>query len=159
MGKQMRHSLDHLEKVALDGLRTVRDNEEPIDLHYDVRERGTICETDIYEARKRACFVKDIFDGVKAGCCQEGSELATHDGLKVLMASFNLPSGERDDFEIPLQSTLEREMGFVCHHTLHHHRLLRAIAMAGHTGLTPEDLPLGFGRPPSTLVTNLQNAA
>ena len=159
MGKQIRHSLDHLEKVALDGLRTVRDNEEPIDLHYDVRERGTICETDIYEARKRVCFVKDIVDGVKAGCCQEGSELATHDGQKVVTASFNLPSGERDDIEIPLTSTLEREMGFVCQHTLHHHRLLRAIAFAGNAGLKPEDLPPGFGRPPSSFVNDFKDAA
>jgi len=159
MGKQLRHSLDHLEKVALDGLHVVRDNEELIDLHYDVRERGTICETDIFEARKRACFVQDIFDGVFVGCDKEGDELATLDGQKVLTASFTLPSGERDDIEIPLTSTLEREMGFVCHHSLHHHRLLRAIAMAGHTGLAADDLPLGFGRPPSVLVNNLQDAA
>lgn len=159
MGKQVRHSLDHLEKVALDGLRTVRDNDGPIDLHYDVRERGTICETDIFEARERACFIQDIFDGVHAGCGEEGNELANLDGKKGLTTYFNLPSGERDDIEIPLASTLEREMGFVCHHALHHNRLLRGMAMAGHTGLKEEDLPPGFGRPPSTLVNDVLDAA
>lgn len=159
MGRQFRHSLDHLEKVALDGLHTVRDNDGPIDLHYDVRERGTICETDIFEARERACYVRDIFDGVHAGCEEEGNRLATLDGKKGLTAYINLPSGERDDIEIPLASTLEREMGFVCHHAIHHHRLTRAMAMAGKTGLKPEDLPPGFGRPPSSLINDFQDIA
>jgi len=159
MGKQIRHCLDHLEKVALDGLHTVRENDEPIDLRYDVRERGTICETDIFEARQRAIYVKDLFDSVYSGCVEEGNKLADLDGKKGLTATFNLPYGARDDIEIPLSSTLEREMGFCCHHAIHHHRLLRAMAAAGRTGLKPEDLPPAFGRPPSTLSNDFQDAA
>lgn len=60
LGRQFRHELDHFEKVALDCLNTERDSKhQPIDLHYDRRERGTVIEKDICEARKRCIYIQD----------------------------------------------------------------------------------------------------
>jgi len=156
MGKQFRHELEHLEKVALDGLGTVRDSHPLVDLHYDVRERGTLCETDICEARDRCLFIQNIFDGVVAGCEAEGAEEATTDGLKKVTAYFTLPATDKECVEVPLTSTLEREMGFVCHHAIHHNRLVKAMAAAGQTGLSLDDLPPEFGQAPTTLVQQME---
>jgi hypothetical protein len=155
MGKQVRHSLDHLEKVALQGLSTVRDNSTPIDLHYDVRERGTFCERDVCEARDRALFIQNVFDGVYANAQKEGVDLCTTDGIRPLTAYFSLPGTEME--EIPVHSTLEREMSFVCHHAVHHNTLIKAIAAIGSTGLTPDDLPPDFGRSPTGLVRDVSD--
>jgi hypothetical protein len=160
LGRQIRHSMDHLEKVALEGLNVVRDNDTPIDLHYDVREHGTIHETDIFEARERALFIRDIFDSVRSGVDKDRHELAESSGKKVVRVSFDLPSGVRDDVHLfPLTSTLEREMAFSAHHALHHHRLLRVLAAAGKVGLELRDLPPGFGLPPSMLGNGIQDVA
>jgi hypothetical protein len=160
IGKQLRHSYDHLEKVALDGLRTVRDKDKPIDLHYDVRERGILSETDVGEARQRALFIQDVFDGVLANSDAEGNEQCFTDGARRLTAYFTLPTGTSAEAEeLALASTLEREMGFVCHHAIHHCALIRAIVASGSTPLTLEDLPEDFGRPPTTLVSFVDDAA
>ena len=83
----------------------MRDNDDPADLHYDRRERGKICERDIFEARERACYIKDIFDGVLKECEKEGAEEAGHDGKKPLTAYFTLPLDQRNDIEIPMATT------------------------------------------------------
>ena len=157
VGKQFRHSLDHLERVALDGLRTVRDDDKPIDLHYDVRERGTLCETDVCEARDRALFIQDVFDGVCATAEKEGHEQCSMDGARRLTAYFTIPGAA--DEEIGLSSTLEREMGFVCHHAIHHQALVKFIAALDTTGLTLEDLPPDFGQAPTTMVQDARPPA
>lgn len=159
IGKQLRHSYDHLEKVALDGLRTVRDKDTPIDLHYDVRERGILSETDLGEARQRALFIRDVFDGVCANAEAEGRDQCSMDGNKRLTAYFTLPTGTPAEAEeLALSSTLEREMGFVCHHAIHHCALIRAIVASGSTPLTLNDLPDDFGRAPTTLVSFVDDA-
>jgi hypothetical protein len=158
VGQQLRHSLDHLERVALDGLRTVRDNEKPSDLHYDVRDRE-VCERDVFKARERASFTRDIFDGLSANCGRIDEEQCSIDGKKKLEAYFTLPLDGREDVEFPLSSTLERELGFACHHAIHHNNVIRIIAAAGNTGLGMDDLPAGFGRAPSALVLDTREAA
>jgi hypothetical protein len=158
VGEQFRHSLDHLERVALDGLRIVRDNERPIDLHYDVRDRE-VCERDVFEARERASFIRDIFDGVSTKCERMDEEECSLDGKKKLNAYFTLPLDGREDIEFPLSSTLERELGFACHHAIHHNNIIRIIAAVGKTGLSMDDLPAGFGRAPSTLLLDTSDAA
>lgn len=157
VGKQFRHSLDHLEKVALDGLSVVRDDGKPIDLHYDVRDRGTLCERDVCEARDRALFIQNIFDGLRVSAEQEGDTLCSTDGARHLTAYFALPGSSVE--EIPLNSTLEREMGFACHHAIHHCALVKAIAAIGRTGLTLDDLPPEFGRAPMVSDNNDDDAA
>ena len=159
IGKQLRHSYDHLEKVALDGLMTVRDNDNPIDLHYDVRERGILSETDLGEARQRALYIQDVFDGVAANAHAEGDEQCSMDGARRLTAYFTLPTGTtKEAEELALSSTLEREMGFVCHHAIHHCALIRAIVASGATPLTLKDLPEDFGRAPTTFVSVYDDA-
>lgn len=128
-----------------------------MDLHYDIRERGSICERDIFEARERACYIQNIFDGVCAEC--EHQDAAETDGKQALTVHFTLPFGNRDDNEVPMQSTLEREMGFACHHAIHHNFIVRCMAASGKTGLTLKDLPPSFGRVPSNLVLDFQDAA
>lgn len=153
LGRQFRHELDHFEKVALNGLHTVRDSGEhkPIDLHYDVRQRGTTVEKDICEARDQTLYIQNIFDGVSSEISDHPDTCAL-DGEKRLTANFTLPGVHEKFVEFPLTSTLEREMGFVCHHAIHHNKVIKAMAMAGHTGLKLTDLPEDFGIAPTTLV-------
>lgn len=158
VGQQVRHSLDHLERVALDGLRIVRDNETPADLHYDVRDRE-VCERDVFEARERASFIRDILDGVSTTCERMGEGKCSLDGKKKLEVYFTLPLDGREDTEFPLSSTLERELGFACHHAIHHNNIIRIIAAVGKTGLSTDDLPAGFGRTPSALILDVKDAA
>jgi hypothetical protein len=158
VGQQFRHTLDQLESVALDGLRTVRDNETPADLHFDVRDHE-VCERDVFEARERASFIRDVFDGVSTICGRIDAEQCSLDGKKTLDAYFTLPLDGREDIEFPLSSTLERELGFACHHAIHHNNIIRIIAAVGETGLTMDDLPAGFGRAPSALVLDTRDAA
>lgn len=156
MGKQLRHTFDHLEKVALDGLRTVSD--QPIDVHYDVRERGGFHERDISEARQRALFVQNYYDDLIRQAEKEGEEACTMDSVKPLTVYHTLPTSRGDVVEeIPLASTLERELGFVCHHAIHHCALIKAIAASGRTGLTPDHLPSDFGKAPTTFVSIVED--
>lgn len=157
VGKQFRHTFDHLEKVALDGLRVVEED-KPIDLHYDVRARGTFHERDVSEARQRALFVQNYFDDLIRQADKEGVDACKTDSARPLTAYFTLPTGSGDVAEeIPLASTLEREMGFVCHHAIHHCALIKAIALSGKTGLTPNHLPSDFGQAPTTLVSIVED--
>lgn len=154
VGKQFRHTYDHLEKVALDGLRAVGDEHQPFDLHYDVRERGGYQERDISEARQRALFIQNYYDDLIRQADKEGKDACSTDSARPLTAYFTLPTGDGSVVEeIPLASTLEREMGFVCHHAIHHCALIKAIALSGKTGLTPEHLPADFGQAPTTFVS------
>lgn len=158
LGQQYRHTYDHLEKVALDGLRTVGEEHQPIDLHYDVRERGGMYEHDISEARQRALFIKDYFDTLVRQSEQEGADACVTDAHRPLTAYFTLPTGNDNAAEeIPLASTLERELGFTCHHAIHHCALIKAIANAETTGLLPKHLPLDFGQAPTTFVSIVED--
>ena len=157
VGKQFRHTYDHLEKVALDGLRAVRDDDTPIDLHYDVRERGGFHERNVCEARQRALFIQNYFDDLIRQAEKEGEDACILDSAKPLTVYHTLPNGSGDAVgEIPLASTLEREMGFVCHHAIHHCALIKAIAISGKAGLTPDHLPPNFGKMPTTFVTIIE---
>jgi hypothetical protein len=137
IGKQYRHAIDHIEKVAIDALPTVRDKDTLNDLHYDHRERGTFIETDDpFEARKRILFIQDTLDSIARHGDQEGLEACSLDGKKPLTAYFMLDANgsEHHGYEYPLSSTLERELGFVLHHSIHHDAIVKAIAAVGKTG-------------------------
>ena len=154
MGQHFRHSLDHMECVGLDGLHAVRDADKLVDLFYDRRLRGTPIENDIFEARDRMLFVQDTLDGVGASCEGEGTEKCNDDAQRLLTTHFVLDA--ESGKEIPLVSTLERELGFAAHHAIHHNTLVRAMAAAGRTGLSMEDLPHNFGRAPGTILHDLE---
>lgn len=158
IGKQFRHTYDHLEKVALNGLRAVGEEHKPIDLHYDVRERGGMFEHNISEARQRAIFVQNYFDDLIRQGEKEGHAACSTDSHRPLTAYFTLPTGDVNVAEeIPLASTLERELGFVCHHAIHHCALIKAIANSNTTGLLPKHLPADFGQAPTTFVSVVED--
>lgn len=158
VGKQFRHTYDHLEKVALDGLRAVGEEHKPIDLHYDVRERGGFQERNVSEARQRALFIQNYYDDLIRQAEQEGNDACRTDSARRLTAYHTLPTGSGNVAEeIPLASTLERELAFVCHHAIHHCALIKAIALSGKTGLTPEHLPPDFGKAPTTFVSVVED--
>jgi hypothetical protein len=136
-------------------VQTVRDNETPNDLYHDVRIVKSVRDV----RKERASFIRDIFDGVSKNCERMDDEECSLDGKKKLDAYFTLPLDGREDTEFALSSTLERELGFACHHAIHHNHIIRIIAAVGKTGLSMDDLPAGFGRAPSTLVLDTSDAA
>lgn len=163
LGRQFRHEIENFEKVALDGLTAMKDQKEhqPIDLHYDDHtEVNNMVETDICEARERYVFVQNVFESVSKLEQMEG-DLDLLDGDKTLTANFNFPCGKdgKELMEFPLTSTLEREMGFVCHHAIHHNKIIKAMARAGKVGLTMDDIPTDFGRAPIALEKELEDHA
>lgn len=99
-------------------------------------------------------FLVIIFNTVFDGVIREShGDPKILDGSKTLMTYFTLPGDNvQQDLEFPLASTLEREMGFVCHHAIHHNKVIKAMARAGETGLSVDDLPAEFGKAPTILV-------
>ncbi len=111
-------------------------------LHYDLRVRGGTLEKDLVESRKRIVNVVDVFENMQS---TNGNDLTSTS----VTALFNLTADSND--EIGLPSTVGRELGFVAHHAIHHMALVKIIAM--HTlGFEEYDLPVGFGRAPSTIL-------
>ncbi len=111
-------------------------------LHYDLRVRGGTLEKDLVESRKRIVNVVDVFENMQS---TNGNDLTSTS----VTALFNLTADSND--EIGLPSTVVRELGFVAHHAIHHMALVKIIAM--HTlGFEEYDLPVGFGRAPSTIL-------
>lgn len=103
IGMQFRHTYDHLEKVALDGLRAVGEEHKPVDLHFDVRERGGFSERDVSEARQRALFIQNYYDDLIRQADKEGVDACKTDSARRLTAYFTLPTGDGSVVEeIPL---------------------------------------------------------
>jgi hypothetical protein len=143
IGQHYRHSMDHIELVAL--LASSSDSHiipsRKRELHYDLRVRGGTLEKDLGMSRQRIVDVVDVFKSL-----QPGAESVT---TTPLTAYFNLSADS--DVEIGLPSTVGRELGFAAHHTIHHMALVKIIALQT-LGLDETDLPHGFGRAPSTLI-------
>lgn len=99
------------------------------------------------ESRKRIVNVVDVFENM-----QSTKKADDFTSISVT-AFFNLTADSND--EIGLPSTIGRELGFVAHHAIHHMALVKIIAM--HTlGFKENDLPVGFGRAPSTILFDKQ---
>jgi len=87
--------------------------------------------------------LRDAFEEIKTSSERNGDLLGNY-----VTANFMLdPSSGK---EIPLRSTLERELGFSAHHAVHHMAMAKIIAL-NHLGLHSEALPDDFGRAPSTV--------
>ena len=71
------------------------------------------------------------------------------DVLKKVDACFMLSGDSAEEFAIP--SLLGRELAFAAHHAIHHLALIKIIALGEVGGLQDTDLPLDFGRAPSTV--------
>ena len=129
--------MDHIEKAVY-----ATSHPDARKIRYDVRERGSLDETDMDAAEKRIQRVSKMLEEVTS--TQSYIPVIDHR----IEACFML-SGD-DDTEIPIPSNVARELGFACHHAIHHMALVRIIALQ--TAKLPEsDLPHSFGKAPSTL--------
>lgn len=134
IGQHYRHSLDHVEKaVTANGV-----------IRYDVRQRDTPEENDwtLMEMRIRTVeqHLKKMMD-----IAQSRNEAY----LEPVESCFMLSGESEEEFHIP--SLLGRELAFTAHHTIHHLALVKIIATGSVGRLQSTDLPIGFGRAPSTI--------
>ena len=134
MGQHMRHSLDHVERAL---------NFCDLEIHYDLRERDTPEEKDwnqmearIHKIQRQLAFVSDTVE----------AETVLNQQVQ---ACFMLTGDSDKEFCIP--SMAGRELAFAAHHGIHHMALIRIIATGEVGGLKDADLPIDFGRAPSTV--------
>lgn len=150
IGQHYRHSMDHVELIALVA-SSARDASTPQgELHYDLRVRGGTLEKDLAASRKRLSDVAEVFKSLKIGDAK--NNLITSQRVT---AYFNLSAD--DDAEIALPSTVERELGFVVHHAIHHLAMVKIICLQT-VGISEDELPEGFGRAPSTMLFDKMQA-
>lgn len=125
IGQHTRHTLDHYRALF-------RGHTESGLVAYDKRERGTAVESDRSEAVTRIGALRKVVGAVDAPALSSG----------VRIEVLPLPGCP----EIPLDSTLGRELAFVTHHAVHHLAIIKMIA-------NEFDLvcPTTFGRAPSTI--------
>lgn len=116
-------------------------------MHYDLRVRGGTLESDILESRKRIVNVVDVIESLHS--LEADDELPSTS----VGAYFNLTADFND--EIGLPSTVGRELGFAVHHGIHHMAMVKIIALQT-LGMNESELPLGFGRAPSTIIFDKQ---
>ena len=138
IGQHFRHSMDHIEHAT----RTALDLELRV-LHYDIRERGRAEEQDMDLAKER---IERILMTLEKLSTNSEHHIPIVD--RYVEASFMLSNDS--ETECPIPSTLARELGFVAHHAIHHMAMVRIIATTS-GGLSEKDIPVDFGRAPSTV--------
>jgi hypothetical protein len=69
-------------------------------------------------------------------------------------AQFRLPIAV-SFFHCYCNTQVERELGFAAHHAIHHLAMVKIIAETT-LKLTPDELPIDFGKAPSTIVFERQ---
>ena len=166
IGQHIRHSMDHLDIAtniaaasggddSLGDDATITTNEE---LHYDLRQRGGTDEHDIYEARKRIEQTMGklntivLADNTNDSSSSQSS--GKHRKCTGVNAYFMLSGDASQEFKLP--TTIEREMGFVAHHAIHHMAMVKIITLTT-LGIPPDLLPTNFGKAPSTIVFETHN--
>ena len=107
VGQQYRHSMDPIEKVTLDAMSSVRDNDMLLnDIHYDLRDRGTDVEYDPFEAHQRLMFLKNNVDTVGRMSESEGELACKLDSTKPVTAYLMLDElGCTNGYEYKLNSS------------------------------------------------------
>jgi hypothetical protein len=142
IGQHVRHSMDHMELAVLLATTYSAAQDQPSpQLHYDLRVRGGTLEHDMVEAQKRIMDLRGVLRDLSQ------SSLPDQEAIRLagVQANFMLDGG---GMEVGLPSTIHRELGFCAHHAIHHMAMIRIIALH-HVGL--DDLPVDFGRAPSTV--------
>ncbi len=138
IGQHIRHSMDHIEKAASVAVapkgQLVRK-----DIHYDERVRGGTVENDLEQSKQRIQSVQDLLS----------SNISSWSTIETVEACFYLTANKEDESRLP--STTARELGFAAHHAIHHLAMVKIISLQT-AGLTEEDLPLDFGKAPSTVI-------
>ena len=186
VGQHFRHSNDHMETLAKnlirrdggDGDGDDDDGDDNIDriaeLHYDIRIRGGNDENDMDASEERTRTVADIFrramdetlsssspmprngDGVGGGGVETVFPEEEEREREAVRACFLL-SGDPSGGEFSLPSTIDRELGFVAHHAIHHLAMVKIISVHTLRLLPAGSLPEGFGMAPSTIVYDLHH--
>jgi len=133
MGQHMRHSMDHIEYAVNADQK----------IHYDLRERDTPDEWDWALMEARIQKIQRQLEELSASSNKEGTV------SKQVDACFMLSGDSDQEFVIP--SLFGRELAFAAHHAIHHMALIKIIALGEVGGLDDADLPLDFGRAPSTV--------
>jgi hypothetical protein len=158
VGQHFRHSTDHMERVAASILKAEKrqNNNQEAKLQYDIRVRGGNDENDMNVAEERIRRVTRLFkDEIDAVTASSSSSSDVNDEPMLdnqrVLACFLL-SGDPSEDEFLLSSTIERELGFVAHHAIHHLAMVKIITMHTLAMLPPGALPEGFGMAPSTIV-------
>lgn len=125
IGGHVRHCLDYYGRF-LDGAPTGR-------VDYDLRERDERIERELEAALER---LRDLAGGLR--------QLAGTPGLRELQVKMD--SRCQDERAPWAQSSVERELQFLCSHAVHHFALIAVILRLN--GRSPAE---GFGVAPSTL--------
>jgi hypothetical protein len=162
IGQHVRHSMDHMEraaevvamaassKITQTKSSTVPPPPPPLRIQYDTRQRGNQDEHDMDAASARIESVQNLFQQMLSNDSDNdtNTSLLLSNSNQTVEACFMLSGDSNDEFALP--STLARELGFAAHHAIHHLALVRIIAI-NTAGLLESDLPLDFGRAPSTV--------
>ena len=157
VGQHFRHSMDHMERVANSIEAEKEDGSDGFELHYDTRVRGGNDENDMDAAEDRIQKVSTIFQNeidivvsLSHGNNVVDAKRIVENSNHSVRACFLLSGDSQDEFS--LSSTIERELGFVAHHAIHHLAMVKIISMHTLELLPPGGLPEGFGMAPSTIV-------
>ena len=129
------------------------------DIHYDLRVRGGTLETDLNEARKRVASVIQLMDDIISIHQEKSEEKNMEIACQTpVNAFFMLHSDPGNDSELALSSTVSRELGFAAHHAIHHMALVKIIA-TNYLKMNEDELPLNFGRAPSTIQSDYDQSS
>lgn len=150
VGQHFRHSMDHIQLAVAASMAVQRtagpslSNDNDREIHYDLRERGGSDESDMDEAEARIRRVEQLL--------LEQATKAEDDGTLQQQAgeisAYFMLSGDGNEFRLP--STIQRELGFAAHHAFHHMAMVKIIAQET-LKISPDMLPLDFGKAPSTI--------
>mmetsp|Transcript_62688 Transcript_62688/g.152597 ORF Transcript_62688/g.152597 Transcript_62688/m.152597 type:complete len:232 (-) Transcript_62688:137-832(-) len=164
VGQHLRHSMDHIElaaqaaagatstkvKDSITTAPTTTPVKSVAELHYDMRRRGGNEEIELDEAEARIKRVQQILlDGIDDDGEEDEEEEGNDDDNCSINAYFMLSGDYNDEFELP--TSVPRELGFACHHGIHHLAMIKVITSQT-LKLDPKLLPDDFGKAPSTIV-------
>jgi hypothetical protein len=148
VGQHIRHSMDHIELAANMAISSA-DNSSSVasatrEIHYDLRERGRMDESDIDKAEDRVRQVEQML--LQQATKHQDDYLVVRPTEEV--SAYFMLSGDGNEFQLP--STIHRELGFAAHHAIHHMAMVKIIVQET-LKLSPDMMPLDFGKAPSTI--------
>jgi uncharacterized damage-inducible protein DinB len=131
IGKHVRHTLAHYSKLIHPGTRGQITNRSGLVISYDKRNRNTLEETEITQARKLISEIKLVL------LAFTGDECSANVTIEAMLTK----EGNQASFT----STVGRELWFIAHHAIHHHAMIKVIAEEWGVKVTSD-----FGLAPST---------
>ena len=154
IGQHLRHSINHFESL----IETYQAKEDCINdsfkkkgnigivIQYDKRKRKGQLENDPNFAIKK---VQELIEKIE-GISRKSKEIEKAEETEIIHVAFIITSdGQEQSFE----TTFARELGFVVHHAIHHHAIIKMISNCSslQPPLNLDSLDNGFGVAPSTL--------